>query len=40
MAYRLVLLAGDGVGPEVMREGVKILKVVEGAYGLSFDLVP
>ncbi len=40
MAYKLVLLAGDGTGPEVMREGVKVLKAVEGAFGLSFDLVP
>ncbi|HEV8595331.1 MAG TPA: isocitrate/isopropylmalate dehydrogenase family protein [Thermoplasmata archaeon] len=40
MAYRIVLLAGDGTGPEVMREGVKVLKAVEDAYGLSFTLVP
>lgn len=40
MAYRIVLLAGDGTGPEVMREGVKVLKVAQDAYGLSFELVP
>ncbi|HYS99885.1 MAG TPA: isocitrate/isopropylmalate dehydrogenase family protein [Thermoplasmata archaeon] len=40
MALKVVLLPGDGVGPEVMREGVKVLKAVEMAYGLSFDLVP
>src|SRR5467141_3271191 len=40
MAAKIVLLAGDGVGPEVMREAVKILKAVESAYGVSFDLVP
>ncbi|MCI4371446.1 MAG: isocitrate/isopropylmalate dehydrogenase family protein [Thermoplasmata archaeon] len=40
MAYKIVLLPGDGVGPEVMREGVKILKAVESAHGVSFDLVP
>ncbi len=40
MAYKIVLLAGDGTGPEVMRESVKVLKAVEGAYGLSFDLIP
>ncbi len=40
MAYKLVLLAGDGTGPEVMREGVKVLKAVEDAFGLGFDLVP
>ena len=40
MAYRLVLLGGDGTGPEVLREGVKVLKAVEEGFGLSFDLVP
>ena len=40
MAFKIVLLAGDGVGPEVVREGVKVLKAVGTAYGLSFDLVP
>ncbi len=40
MAYKLVLLPGDGVGPEVMREGVKAVKAIEAAYGLSFELVP
>src|SRR2546427_876310 len=40
MAYKVVLLAGDGTGPEVMREGVKVLKAVQDAYGVSFDLVP
>src|SRR3989454_6851181 len=40
MALKIVLLAGDGTGPEVMREGVKVLKAVESAYGLSFDLTP
>src|SRR5437867_10889035 len=40
MAHKIVLLAGDGVGPEVMREAVKVLDAVESAYGVSFDLVP
>ncbi|MBI4416231.1 MAG: isocitrate/isopropylmalate dehydrogenase family protein [Euryarchaeota archaeon] len=40
MAYKVVLLAGDGTGPEVMREGVKILKVVQEAFGASFELLP
>jgi isocitrate/isopropylmalate dehydrogenase len=40
MAFKIVLLAGDGTGPEVMREGVKVLKAIETAYGLSFDLIP
>ena len=40
MAVKVVLLAGDGTGPEVTREGVKGLKAVEDAYGLRFDFVP
>ena len=40
MAHKIVLLAGDGTGPEVMREGVKVLKAVEDSFGLEFDLVP
>ena len=40
MAYQIVVLAGDGTGPEVMREAVKVLKAVEGAFGVTFDLVP
>src|SRR3972149_4380211 len=39
-APRIVLLAGDGTGPEVMREAVKVLKAVESGFGLSFDFVP
>jgi len=40
MAYTLALLGGDGTGPEVMREAVKVLDVVQDAYGVAFDLVP
>src|SRR2546425_8176928 len=40
MAFKIVLLAGDGTGPGGMREGGKILKAVGSAYGLSFELVP
>ena len=40
MAYKIIVLAGDGTGPEVMREGVKVMKAVQEAYGASFDVVP
>lgn len=40
MAYKVVLLPGDGVGPEVMREGTKILKAVEDTFGVRFDKIP
>lgn len=39
MAYGIVVLAGDGTGPEVMREGLKVLKAAEAAYGFSSDLI-
>jgi len=40
MALKIVLLAGDGTGPEVMREGVKVLKAVESSYDISFEMTP
>ena len=40
MAYQLALLGGDGTGPEVLREAIKVLRVVQDAYGLTFDMVP
>src|SRR5713101_3499360 len=40
MAFKIVVLGGDGTGPEVMREAVKVLKAAEKAFGLSFELVP
>lgn len=40
MAYKVVLLAGDGTGPEVMREAVKVLKAVQDRFAVSFDFVP
>lgn len=40
MAHKVVVLAGDGIGPEVIREAIKVLRAVEDAFGMSFDLVP
>jgi 3-isopropylmalate dehydrogenase len=40
MTYKIVLLPGDGTGPEVMREAVKVLRVVEDRFGVDFDLLP
>jgi 3-isopropylmalate dehydrogenase len=33
------ILAGDGIGPEVMREGIRALKAVEKAGGHKFELI-
>ncbi|MCH8158215.1 MAG: 3-isopropylmalate dehydrogenase, partial [Nitrospinae bacterium] len=34
----LALLPGDGIGPEVVREAVKVLRVLEKDLGLKFNL--
>ena len=39
MKANIVLLAGDGVGPEVIAEGCKVLEVVAAAFGHAFDFV-
>ena len=36
--FKLVVLPGDGIGPEVTAEGVKVLKAVGERFGHSFDL--
>lgn len=36
--YRIAVLAGDGIGPEVMQEAKKVLAVVSDTYGLTLDL--
>lgn len=35
--YRICLLPGDGIGPEIMAEAVKLLGAVGDAYGVRFD---
>lgn len=37
--YKIAILAGDGIGPEIMREGIKVLKVIEARNEVEFDLV-
>jgi 3-isopropylmalate dehydrogenase len=34
--YRIAVLAGDGIGPEVTAEAVKVLKAIEGILGVTF----
>ena len=33
--YRITILAGDGIGPEVMAESVRILDAVEAKFGFT-----
>ncbi len=34
----ITIIAGDGIGPEVTNEAIKILKVIEKEFGHSFSL--
>ena len=36
--FKIALLPGDGIGPEVVREAVKILKIVESKLNLSLEM--
>jgi isocitrate/isopropylmalate dehydrogenase len=38
MAYDVLLLPGDGIGPEVMREGRAVVETVARLTGVKFDL--
>ncbi|MGR9071765.1 MAG: 3-isopropylmalate dehydrogenase, partial [Gammaproteobacteria bacterium] len=38
--YQIAVLAGDGIGPEITREAVKILKLVEERNDVAFELLP
>ena len=40
MHFKIALLAGDGIGPEVTSEAVKVLEKVGAAGGHTFDCVP
>ncbi len=37
-AYKIVVLPGDGIGPEVVAEGVKVLRSIEKRFGHTFNL--
>ena len=38
--YKIAILAGDGIGPEITQEAVKVLKLVEERNDVSFELMP
>ena len=38
MEFKIAVLPGDGIGPEVTAEGVKVLEVLGSAFGHRFDL--
>lgn len=35
--YKICLLPGDGIGPEIITEGVKVLDAIAAKYGISFE---
>ena len=37
--YHIGVIAGDGTGPEVIREGIKVLEAVAAKHGLAFEWV-
>ena len=41
--YKIAVIAGDGIGPEVISEGVKVLKKVallDGRFDFDFTFFP
>ena len=38
--YKIAVLAGDGIGPEITAEAVKILKLIEQRNPVRFELMP
>ncbi len=38
MAYNIAVLPGDGIGPEVMVQALRVLKVVEEKFGFECNL--
>ncbi|KAF3977157.1 MAG: 3-isopropylmalate dehydrogenase [Methylococcales symbiont of Iophon sp. n. MRB-2018] len=36
--YKIAVLAGDGIGPEITKEAIKVLKVIEERNDVSFEL--
>ena len=38
-SYNIGILGGDGIGPEVMREGLKVLEAVAAVEGFRYELI-
>ncbi len=38
-SYKIAVIPGDGTGPEVIAEGLKVVKAVAGTESLKYDLV-
>jgi 3-isopropylmalate dehydrogenase len=40
VAFKVAVIGGDGIGPEVITEGMKVLSTVAGNDAFDFDLLP
>ncbi len=38
MNYKIAVLPGDGIGPEVVNQGIKVLKTIERLCNCKFEL--
>ena len=38
MSKQILILPGDGIGPEIMAEAVKVLEVANSKFDLGFEL--
>ncbi len=38
--YKIAILAGDGIGPEITQEAIKVLKLIEERNNVTFELLP
>ncbi len=38
-SYKIAVIPGDGTGPEVIAEGLKVVKAVAAAESIKYDLV-
>ena len=38
--YKIAVLAGDGIGPEITEEAIKVMKVIEERNDVQFELMP
>jgi len=39
-SYRIAVLAGDGIGPEITAQAIKVLRFIEQRNDVSFELIP
>ena len=37
-SYDILVLPGDGIGPEIITESLKVLDVVGNSFGINFNL--